>query len=278
MSVRAIVSIAAIFFGLSGAVAQQPATTAAQVIYACKNNITGDLKVVAQGTTLCPRNWTSLSWNVAGPAGPQGPQGLQGVAGPQGPQGPQGLSGPPGLPGAPGANGSALAASQFVCPTQSIPSTPFAISFTNASSTAGNFGNSISLPPNITSSTTIILSQAGTYDINVAIDVFVTENAAEISKFALQILLNGNPLPIYPTTSPPDPTWNFTPTILDLLDTLSVAQFRLRYIFATQVNSAISINLISEPDFGHPFYIGYLPLNTTYNSAGECKLSITQIH
>jgi hypothetical protein len=161
--------------------------------------------------------------------------------------------------------------------TPSNPPTPFAISFTNAPSTAGNFGNSISLPPNITSSTTIILSQAGTYDIDVAIDVFTGFTSSQISKFALQILLNGTPSPVYSST-PPDPTWNFAPTIQDLLDTVSVAQFRFRYIFAAQVNSSVSLNLISEPDFGFPAYIRYVPLNTSYNSTGECKLSITQIH
>jgi hypothetical protein len=57
--IRSVVFVASIFLGLSAAFAQQPATTAAQVIYACKNNYTGDLKVVAQGTA-CPRNWTLL--------------------------------------------------------------------------------------------------------------------------------------------------------------------------------------------------------------------------
>jgi hypothetical protein len=70
--IRSVVFVASIFLGLSAAFAQQPATTAAQVIYACKNNYTGDLKVVAQGTA-CPGNWTPLSWNVAGPgSGRQG--------------------------------------------------------------------------------------------------------------------------------------------------------------------------------------------------------------
>ncbi len=86
---RAVLSVASIFLGLSAAVAQVPATTAAQVIYACKNNFSGDLRVVTEGTT-CPRNWTLLSWNVAGPPGPSGPQGQQGPQGLPGPQGQQG--------------------------------------------------------------------------------------------------------------------------------------------------------------------------------------------
>jgi hypothetical protein len=104
MSVRTIVSFAAIFLGLSAAVAQEPATTAAQLIYACKNNSSGDLRVVAQGTS-CPRNWSLLSWNVAGPPGPIGPQGPQGPPGVPGPQGSQGQQGPQGVPGPHGSQG-----------------------------------------------------------------------------------------------------------------------------------------------------------------------------
>jgi Collagen triple helix repeat (20 copies) len=88
----------------------------AQVIHACANNINGDLKVVAAGAA-CPRNWTPLSWNVAGvpgPVGPPGPQGVQGLAGPQGPQGlpgtqgPQGVQGPAGPQGPEGQGGNLL--------------------------------------------------------------------------------------------------------------------------------------------------------------------------
>jgi hypothetical protein len=88
--------------------------------FGAKNNSTGDLRVVAQGAR-CPRNWSHLDWNVAGPPGPQGmagppgptgaqgppgPMGPQGEAGLQGPAGPQGLRGevgPAGQPGVPGA-------------------------------------------------------------------------------------------------------------------------------------------------------------------------------
>jgi hypothetical protein len=87
---RAVVSVVTIFWGMSAAVAQRPAATTAQVIYACKNNRNGDLIIVAQGAP-CPDNWTSLSWNVTGPPGPSGPQGPQG---PRGVQGPQGMQGP----------------------------------------------------------------------------------------------------------------------------------------------------------------------------------------
>jgi hypothetical protein len=65
---RAVVSVVTIFWGMSAAVAQRPAATTAQVIYACKNNRNGDLIIVAQGAP-CPDNWTSLSWNVTAAGG-----------------------------------------------------------------------------------------------------------------------------------------------------------------------------------------------------------------
>jgi hypothetical protein len=84
-----------------------PQTANAQVIYACKHNFTGAPRIVAQGAQ-CPRNWSHLDWNVAGPSGPQGmagPQGEAGLPGPAGLQGLRGVVGPAGAPGAPGAAG-----------------------------------------------------------------------------------------------------------------------------------------------------------------------------
>jgi hypothetical protein len=43
----------------------------AQVIHACVNSSSGDMKIVPAGAT-CPRNSSPLSWNVAGPPGPPG--------------------------------------------------------------------------------------------------------------------------------------------------------------------------------------------------------------
>ena len=99
--------IASTCLGVPLSVALAPQTANAQVIYACKNNFTGALRVVAQGAQ-CPRNWSHLDWNAAGPSGPQGMAGPQGEAGLQGPAGPQGLRGevgPAGAPGVPGAAG-----------------------------------------------------------------------------------------------------------------------------------------------------------------------------
>jgi hypothetical protein len=116
------IAIASTCLGVPLSVVLAPQTVSAQIIYACKNNSTGDLRVVAQGAR-CPRNWSHLDWNVAGPPGPQGmagppgptgaqappgPMGPQGEAGLQGPAGPQGLRGevgPAGQPGVPGAAG-----------------------------------------------------------------------------------------------------------------------------------------------------------------------------
>jgi Collagen triple helix repeat (20 copies) len=81
-----------------------PQKAGAQVIHACANDFSGELKVVKAGTP-CPRFWSALSWNVIGPPGPAGPQGSQGPEGPQGQQGPQGSPGPQGVQGPAGPQG-----------------------------------------------------------------------------------------------------------------------------------------------------------------------------
>jgi hypothetical protein len=48
-----------------------PQTASAQVIHACVNNSSGDMKIVPAGAT-CPRNSSPLSWNVQGAQGPPG--------------------------------------------------------------------------------------------------------------------------------------------------------------------------------------------------------------
>src|SRR2546422_11060666 len=65
-------------------------------IYACENNSSGTLKIVAAGT-VCANNETLIHWNEVGPQGPMGLPGMNGkdgTNGKDGPQGPQGLPGP----------------------------------------------------------------------------------------------------------------------------------------------------------------------------------------
>jgi hypothetical protein len=67
---RTAVSVASIFLGLA-LVISMPPRASAQVIHACVNNSSGDMKIVPAGAT-CQRNWAPLSWNVQGPPGPPG--------------------------------------------------------------------------------------------------------------------------------------------------------------------------------------------------------------
>ena len=74
------------------------------VIYACKGERSGALRIVDAGTP-CLRGESRMQWNVAGPPGPAGQPGSQGPIGPAGPVGPQGPEGPQGTAGAAGAPG-----------------------------------------------------------------------------------------------------------------------------------------------------------------------------
>ena len=84
------------------------AATTAGVIYACVNNSSGTIKIVAAGET-CPTNWTALSWSDQGSAGATGATGATGPAGATGATGatgPAGATGPTGAAGATGAVGA----------------------------------------------------------------------------------------------------------------------------------------------------------------------------
>jgi hypothetical protein len=76
----------------------------ADVIHACFNPNSGEIKIVNGGDT-CKNNEIALDWNgvgpqgAPGPVGPAGPQGPQGEVGPAGPAGPAGPEGPQGAPG-----------------------------------------------------------------------------------------------------------------------------------------------------------------------------------
>jgi hypothetical protein len=57
-----------------GLLAVPQEASAQQVIFACQNNSSGELKIVAANAT-CPNNSTLISWAVTGPQGPPGIQG-----------------------------------------------------------------------------------------------------------------------------------------------------------------------------------------------------------
>jgi len=106
--------------GIAGAfvvtLALAPISADAQQIFACVNNNTGAVRIVAQGVA-CRTPESLVTWNVVGPQGPPGPTGPAGALGPPGPQGPagpagaqgsagqQGPAGPQGMRGEPGERG-----------------------------------------------------------------------------------------------------------------------------------------------------------------------------
>jgi hypothetical protein len=65
------------------------------VYYACVNNSSGTIKMIAADTD-CQKNWTKIEWNRTGPPGSPGADGADGADGAQGPPGPPG---PPGVLG-----------------------------------------------------------------------------------------------------------------------------------------------------------------------------------
>src|SRR6185503_14631629 len=97
-----------------GLLALPEGASAQEVIFACRNNSSGELKIVTADAT-CSNNSTLIYWGVtgpqglAGPPGPIGPPGPTGAAGPMGPQGPKGdtgATGPQGPKGDTGATGA----------------------------------------------------------------------------------------------------------------------------------------------------------------------------
>lgn len=65
---------------VSAALEPNDAAHAANQIYACVNNSSGEIKLLGQDTA-CKNNETLVAWNVVGPAGPTGPQGPAGAGG-----------------------------------------------------------------------------------------------------------------------------------------------------------------------------------------------------
>jgi hypothetical protein len=100
---RALAVAGVLFIG-SQASAQAPAQ-----IFACVNNNSGTIHVVAPNAS-CQNGEVLLVWNTVGPRGPAGPGGPPGPAGPAGATGAAGPQGPAGPAGAPGATGPAVLA------------------------------------------------------------------------------------------------------------------------------------------------------------------------
>jgi Collagen triple helix repeat (20 copies) len=136
-------------------------------LYACVNNSSGEIKLVAQNAA-CKNNETLVVWNVVGPQGPIGPQGPQGPAGPAGatgatgPAGPVGPTGPAGAQGAPGQQGPAgtpgvLTFSQYACTGDLIPNNS-SLNFVFDGSTGGGVAGG-----NFTTPSSSIVLQSGSY-------------------------------------------------------------------------------------------------------------------
>ncbi len=113
--VTSIATIAVLVIG-SGVVVNGSTRTiagkTAATFYACSNNSTGVMRMVASNKA-CKSGETRWQWNGAGSrgatgaTGPQGPRGDTGAQGPEGPQGPQGAQGPEGPQGPAGGGSTA---------------------------------------------------------------------------------------------------------------------------------------------------------------------------
>ena len=71
--------VLAVALFVSAALEPNGAARAANQIYACVNNSSGEIKLLGQDPG-CKNNETLVVWNVVGPAGPTGPQGPAGGA------------------------------------------------------------------------------------------------------------------------------------------------------------------------------------------------------
>jgi len=265
--------------GIAGAfvvaLALAPISADAQQIFACVNNSSGTIHIVAPNAA-CQSNEILLVWNtqglpgVAGPAGPIGPTGATGPQGPAGPAGPQGTAGPPGAPGpigpagpqgpagasgapgpagAPGPQGSpgpqgpaggALAVSSFLCPdTQQVPGG----GFLNFIPGVSNFGVGISFSGG---QVTSILLQPGFYNLH-------------LSGFGFGV--SNNPFPIIlaamdqPGGSTPGSLWFTTASVTpgrvdieggDRLVSVTAPNTTLEFI----VTGTLSGGSLSTPTFG----------------------------
>ena len=168
---EAFVSTSAAFL-VSSALGPNDGARAADQIFACVNNSSGEIKLVAQSAT-CKNNETLVVWNVVGPQGPIGPVGPQGPAGPIGPAGP-----------------GILAGSSFFCPAQVVPTEGF-LSFTSTDPVLGTenvvFGTGISTSGSLFNS---FVLQPGIYQVSLSADP-PPGGVQHISTHSIHLVLNG---------------------------------------------------------------------------------------
>lgn len=95
--------VSASFLLLAGSAARS--ATAPTKIFACVNNSTAAVRIVANNTSCTAGKEHLVTWAItgpkgatgpAGPIGPAGPKGATGATGPKGPIGPKGVAGPAG--------------------------------------------------------------------------------------------------------------------------------------------------------------------------------------
>ena len=103
-----LASVAVLAVGLSGGAAlasdsPQATTTQIHACYKSGQNPSG-LELLTKGS--CPKGFTTVTWNVTGPAGPTGPKGATGATGAKGATGATGAKGATGATGPQGATGA----------------------------------------------------------------------------------------------------------------------------------------------------------------------------
>ncbi|HEY7323374.1 MAG TPA: hypothetical protein VH520_01005, partial [Streptosporangiaceae bacterium] len=93
LAIAGIAVVAVIGGGTAfAATSSSPTTGSANTIYGCYDsgrNLKVDLPL---GTTTCPKGYSALDWNLAGPQGPAGTPGTDGTDGTNGTNGTNGTS------------------------------------------------------------------------------------------------------------------------------------------------------------------------------------------
>src|SRR5437588_9701992 len=96
--------LTAVAVGLCALVAPGAGAADSNLIRACVNKTSGNIRIVAPGVA-CANNETLLEWSKNGPTGARGPTGLRGPTGARGPTGPKGDKGDKGDKGNRGPTG-----------------------------------------------------------------------------------------------------------------------------------------------------------------------------